>query len=71
MTNQLDILIALCKEYIRLLEACKAGKQNNVTSRVTETRLKRMGLVLRQTTLEFEKGGMRNDQQTTNQIIIR
>ncbi|WP_340293434.1 hypothetical protein [Staphylococcus coagulans] len=61
MTNQLDTLIALNKEYIRLLKKRKDDKQNNVRSNVTETRLKRMGLVLRQTIIEFEKGGMNND----------
>ncbi len=61
MTDQLDTLIALNKEHIRLLEKRKDDKQNNVRSNVTETRLKRMGLVLRQTIIEFEKGGMNND----------
>lgn len=61
MNDQLDTLIALNKEYIRLLEKRKDDKQNNVRSNVTETRLKRMGLVLRQTIIEFEKGGMNND----------
>lgn len=61
MADQLDTLIALNKEYIRLLKKRKDDKQNNVRSNVTETRLKRMGLVLRQTIIEFEKGGMDND----------
>lgn len=56
MTNTLETLIALSKEYIRLLEERKQDSYN-----VTETRLKRTGLVLRQTILDFEKGGINND----------
>ncbi|NBK47406.1 hypothetical protein EON06_06525 [Staphylococcus delphini] len=61
MTNQLDTLIALNKEYLRLLEAHKFDKYAYIKSNVTKTRLKRMGLVVRQSILEFEKGRMRND----------
>ncbi|EKS0101531.1 hypothetical protein QA123_001984 [Staphylococcus aureus] len=56
MTNTLDTLIALSKEYTRLLEERKQNKYN-----VKETRLKRTGLVLRQTMIDLEKGGMENE----------
>ncbi|MDK3882523.1 hypothetical protein O0C98_04255 [Staphylococcus pseudintermedius] len=61
MNNQLDTLIALNREYLRLLQAHKEDKYAYIKSNVTKTRLKRMGLVVRQSILEFEKGGMRND----------
>ncbi|PCF70788.1 hypothetical protein B4W72_11820 [Staphylococcus delphini] len=61
MTNQIETLITLNKEYLRLLEAHRFDKYAYVKSNVTKTRLKRMGLVVRQSILEFEKGGMEND----------
>lgn len=56
MTNTIDTLIELSKEYTRLLEERKKNSYN-----VTDARLKRTGLVLRQTMIDLEKGGMDND----------
>ncbi|SUM57039.1 phage protein [Staphylococcus microti] len=57
MNNRLDLLIALCDEYKRLLEEYKQNRPGGVS----RARLERTALVLRQTTLEFEKGGIGND----------
>lgn len=60
MTNTLDTLIALSKEYTRLLEERKQGS-NKYISNITDARLNRTGLVLRQTMIDFETGRMEND----------
>ena len=56
MNNTLDTLIALSKEYTRVLE-----KRKRDSYLITDTRLKRTGLVLRQTMRDFEEGSMKND----------
>ncbi|WP_172425803.1 hypothetical protein [Staphylococcus pseudintermedius] len=57
MGNELNFLIELNREYLRLLTL----RQSRGSYGVTDTKLKRMGLVLRQSILEFEKGRMRNE----------
>ncbi|MGE0993794.1 hypothetical protein ACQGR0_11055 [Bacillus sp. GMa5/2] len=61
MTNALDTLIALSKEYIRVLEERKKENLEYGFYVVSETRIERTGLVLRQTMLDYEKGRMKND----------
>ncbi|GEQ04550.1 hypothetical protein EKQ61_01485 [Staphylococcus gallinarum] len=61
MTNALDTLIALSKEYIRVLEERKKENLEYGFDFVSETRVERTGLVLRQAMLDFEKGRMKND----------
>ncbi|EIS6533704.1 hypothetical protein LN325_000415 [Staphylococcus pseudintermedius] len=57
MGHELNFLIELNREYLRLLTLRKSRGSYGVT----DTKLRRIGLVLRQSILEFEKGGMRND----------
>ncbi|MBE9452679.1 hypothetical protein IM157_01075 [Staphylococcus epidermidis] len=59
MTNHIDTLIALSKEYIRLLEKRKKDKSAYSYEDISDARLIRTGLVLRQTMIEFEKGRMK------------
>lgn len=61
MNSSLDTLIALSKEYIRVLEERKKENLEYGFNIVSETRVKRTGLVLRQTMLDYEKGRMKND----------
>lgn len=61
MTNALDTLIALSKEYIRVLEERKKENLEYGFDFVSETRVECTGLVLRQAMLDFEKGRMKND----------
>lgn len=61
MTNSLDTLIALSKEYIRVLEERKKENLEYGFNVVSETRVERTGLVLRQTMLDYEKGRIKND----------
>lgn len=55
MANALDTLIALSKEYIRVLEERKKENLEYGFDVVSETRVERTGLVLRQTMLDYEK----------------
>ncbi|TXD08237.1 hypothetical protein FAF33_007075 [Staphylococcus haemolyticus] len=63
MTNQLDTLIALSKEYTRLLEKRRDLEPNwdAYKPEISNERIKRTGLMLRQTMLDVEKGRMKND----------
>ncbi|MCG2354729.1 hypothetical protein K4S27_06155 [Staphylococcus epidermidis] len=63
MTNQLDTLIALSKEYTRLLEKRRDLEPNwdAYEPGISNERIKRTGLMLRQTMLDVEKGRMKND----------
>ncbi|PTK42117.1 hypothetical protein BUZ27_06240 [Staphylococcus haemolyticus] len=66
MTNQLDTLIAISKEYTRLLEKRKELKEVGTsryisTTEISTARIKRTGLMLRQTMIDFEKGSIDND----------
>ncbi|REH76193.1 hypothetical protein DOS79_06500 [Staphylococcus felis] len=62
MTNQIETLIALSKEYTRLLDLRNPNsKSKDIRHAATDARLKRTGLILRQTMIDFEKGGMDND----------
>lgn len=61
MTNSLDTLIALSKEYIRVLEERKKENLEYGFNVVSEARVERTGLVLRQTMLDYEKGRIKND----------
>ncbi|MDR9833883.1 hypothetical protein [Staphylococcus coagulans] len=61
MTDQLDTLIALSEEYIRVLKERKKGNLEHGFDIVSKTRIERTGLVLRQAMLDFEKGRMKND----------
>ncbi len=57
MGNELNFLIELNREYLRLLILRKSRGSYGVT----DAKLRRIGLVLRQSILEFEKGRMRNE----------
>ncbi len=57
MTNQLDTLIGLSEEYIRVLKERKKNLEHGFDI-VSKTRIERTGLVLRQAMLDFEKGRM-------------
>ncbi|MGV3095515.1 hypothetical protein [Staphylococcus borealis] len=63
MTNTLDTLIALSKEYTRLLEKRRDWVPNwdVYKPEISNERIKRTGLMLRQTMLDVEKGRMKND----------
>ena len=63
MSNQLDTLIALSKEYTRLLEKRRELKPNwhAHETEIPNERIKRTGLMLRQTMIDVEKGRMKND----------
>ena len=63
MTNQLDTLIALSKEYTRLLEKRRELEPNwhVYNTEIPNERIKRTGLMLRQTMIDVEKGRMKND----------
>ncbi|HBI7152304.1 TPA: hypothetical protein K8M62_000323 [Staphylococcus pseudintermedius] len=57
MGNELNFLIELNREYLRLLTL----RQSRGSYGVTDAKLRRIGLVLRQSILEFEKGRMRKE----------
>lgn len=63
MTNQLDTLIALSKEYTRLLEKRRELEPNwfAYDPKISNERIKRTGLMLRQTMIDVEKGRLKND----------
>ncbi|MBE7320257.1 hypothetical protein [Staphylococcus epidermidis] len=63
MTNQLDTLIALSKEYTRLLEKRRELEPNwfAYDPKISNERIRRTGLMLRQTMIDVEKGRMKND----------
>ncbi|MCI2750587.1 hypothetical protein HMPREF2693_00245 [Staphylococcus sp. HMSC068D08] len=58
MTNQLDTLIALSKEYTRLLEKRREIEPNifSYEPKIPTSRIKRTGIVLRQTMIDYENG---------------
>ena len=58
MTNQLDTLIALSKEYTRLLEKRREIEPDlsAYEPKIPKERIKRAGLMLRQTMIDVEKG---------------
>ena len=63
MSKKLDTLIALSKEYTRLLEKRRELEPNwhAYGPKIPNERIKRTGLMLRQTMLDFEKGRIKND----------
>lgn len=63
MTNTLDNLIALSKEYTRLLEKRRELEPNwhAYNPKIPNERIRRTGLMLRQTMIDVEKGRIKND----------